>query len=340
MVFPEIPHDGAHLGTVGGRDTFHFAVIGDTHTHRTPNPAEQSETTLRIIDELNLLRPDFILHAGDSIRGYTTDAERLRLEHTGAKDAFSGLTMPLFPCIGNHDVREEISEGIWREFWGGRWYSFDFADCHFVTLDAELNKDVESVAGKQLEWLRVDLAEHAVGKRVFVTLHRPWWYDYPLHTAEWKRPGGRNDWNQQVDPILRDYDLRAIFTGHRHLFEYSERNGVPHIVAGGAGGDVHYKPELGGMSHYLWVSVRPDEVVWSVIVPGQILAPERARTLNRKAGEHEFTVRTLDFVQEMPWVLHPNAARSGWHHEQEKTNGSQPTFAARLRTALGLAGRS
>jgi len=317
--FPTIPQDGAYLGSFGDCNGFHFAVLGDTHTHRTTHPGEQSETTHRIIEELNHLQPAFVLSAGDVIRGYTTDEERLRVEHTGAKEALGSLQMPYFPCIGNHDVREEISEAVWRDFWGGRYYSFDFADCHFLMLDAEQSKDVESVAGEQLEWLEKDLAEHADGRRVFVTLHRPWWYDRMLHTAEWKRPGGRNDWNDIVDPILRKYDLQAVFCGHLHNFEYEVRNSVPHIVSGGAGGDVKRMPDAGGVAHYIWVHVGSDSFEWSVVVPGQIFTPPQ---ISNAEG---------DFGKLIPWIGHPQAARSGIQHIRET---QKPTFGQRMRRVL------
>ena len=91
MSIPRIEHDGAYLGSAGESPSFHFAVIGDTHTHRTDDPAEQSETAQRIVEELNLLGPDFVLHAGDLIRGYTDDESRLRAEHEGAKGLFERL---------------------------------------------------------------------------------------------------------------------------------------------------------------------------------------------------------------------------------------------------------
>ncbi len=325
MPFPDIPRDGAYLGDRGAQPAFRFAIVGDTHSHRPGDPADPSDTLLSIIAELNLLTPDFVIGAGDLIRGYTVDDARLRLEHTGAQAALGMLEMPFYPCIGNHDVREEVSDGVWREFWGGRYYSFDVADCHFVVLDAEAAKDVESVAGEQLEWLEADLAERAPGKRVFVTLHRAWWKDYPLHQAEWKRPGGRNDWNDIVDPILRRHDLQAVFCGHSHKFAHEVRAGVPHIVSGGAGGDINSAPlEDGGVSHYLWVSVRPDGWTWAAIVPGHIV------------GDAGITDAGNDFGAMMPWVRHPDAARNGWHVQRERGEQRRPqTFGARLRRLVG-----
>ena len=289
------PYDGAFLGSIGNADTFNFAILGDTHTHWTPEPDQPAQVTLDIIDEINVLRPDFVLSMGDLIRGYTTDEERLHVEHKGAKRLFGKLAMPFLPVLGNHDVREEISDRIWREYWGARWYSFDFNDCHFVMLDSETGKDWESIVDEQLEWLKKDLSANS-GKRIFVGLHRPYWYQRVLHKSEWKKDG-RNDWNDIVDPILRQYDLQAVFCGHIHFSEAQIRNEIPHIVTGGAGGDIGRPVEQGGVAHYTWVSVWPGGFTWSVILPGQIITSTR---IMESASEAEGV--GSDFTKLTPWV--------------------------------------
>ena len=290
-------YDGEFLGRLNEAESFHFAFLSDTHTHWTPEPDQPSQVHLDIIEEINLLRPDFVISGGDLIRGYTTDEERLHLEHRGAKKTFGMLDMPFFPVIGNHDVREEISERVWREYWGARWYSFGWGDCHFVMLDSEIGKDWESIVDEQLDWLKADLEQHAVGKRLFVFLHRPYWYQRVLHKAEWKATSSRNDWNDVVDPILRQYDLRGVFVGHIHLFEHQIRDGVPHVVAGGAGGDIKRPREHGGVPHYVWVSVGKGTFTWSVIVPGQIIG--RKRLDEMASGTEEIGA---DFTRITPWV--------------------------------------
>lgn len=248
--------DGSHVH-LSIPDPFSFVVLGDPHPGKLPieHPWSPSPVLKKIIPEVNQLQPALVLTVGDLIQGYTRDEEMLTRQHQAIRDELSKLSAPFLPCIGNHDVREEVSERIWRKLWGPRYYSFEAADCHFTILDAELNKDLESIAGIQLEWLRRDLLE-AGDKRIFVLGHRPYWKDYPLHQATWKGPGGRNYWTEDVESLLAGKNVAAVIVGHQHKYEQERIGGIPHIITGGAGGDVMDTPASeGGIAHYLWVRV-------------------------------------------------------------------------------------
>jgi len=262
----------------GCRIVFHdpdfcqFAVLGDIHAGNLPLAESWtvSPVLLQILEDLERLDPDLILTVGDFIQGYTTEEPLLCQQHNAIQDILSKASAPVLPCIGNHDVREPVSESVWRSFWGPRYYAVQVGDLLFVVLDAELDKEVESIAGEQLDWLREVLSEAGRNaKRVFVAAHRPYWKDYPLHQATWKCPGGRNDWTEKVEPLFQLCETEAVFVGHQHRFEKEMIHGILHLITGGAGGDVSgCTQEQGGLVHYLWVRRLDQGYNYSVMKPG------------------------------------------------------------------------
>ncbi|MGW2415571.1 outer membrane protein assembly factor BamB family protein [Streptomyces tubercidicus] len=137
----------------------------------------------------------------------------------GAYDLFSkGLEQgrlghPFYPVMGNHDFGgTATSKGYagsleyYRRNLAPEWYSFDRNGRHIVVL--EDNYDASGLA-PQLEWLRRDLARHAVGKQVFVFAHRS------LFT-QWGPGAGMQP---TVDELAK-YDVRMVAAGHNQQAEF------------------------------------------------------------------------------------------------------------------------
>ncbi|MEU5849156.1 PQQ-binding-like beta-propeller repeat protein [Saccharopolyspora shandongensis] len=123
------------------------------------------------------------------------------------------LGMPFYPVVGNHDVGgTATSKGYggsmeyYRRNLGPEWYSFDRNGRHIVVL--EDNYDSSGLK-PQLEWLREDLARHAVGKQVLVFMHRS------LFTV-WGPGAGM----QPTIDELAKYDVRMAAAGHNQQAEY------------------------------------------------------------------------------------------------------------------------
>ncbi|MEU4504224.1 PQQ-binding-like beta-propeller repeat protein [Streptomyces sp. NPDC024089] len=137
----------------------------------------------------------------------------------GAYDLFSkGLEQgrlghPFYPVMGNHDFGgTATSQGYagsmeyYRRNIAPEWYSFDRNGRHIVVL--EDNYDASGLK-PQLEWLRRDLARHAVGKQVFVFAHRS------LFT-QW----GPGTGMQPTIDELAGYDVRMVAAGHNQQAEF------------------------------------------------------------------------------------------------------------------------
>jgi len=134
-------------------DKFTFAVAGDTRSWLT---IYQPETWYRIIEELNRIRPDFVLDVGDIIsHGYTNDPELLMKEWRQYFKTVSTSDIPVLPVAGNHDIWSEMSQMFWRRMIGDLWYSFDYGNSHFIVLCSDQARPnyISRIAPEQLRWL-------------------------------------------------------------------------------------------------------------------------------------------------------------------------------------------
>ena len=107
--------------TTAGAGEFKFAVLGDSQF-------ENSAVFERLIQEVNLLKPAFVIHTGNMIEGYTYDPVRIREEWEIFKKQIAALTMPFYPVAGNRDVATTPLQAVFAEVWGKDklYYSFDF----------------------------------------------------------------------------------------------------------------------------------------------------------------------------------------------------------------------
>ena len=258
----ERPFLGEQLARVKGRefdgDSFVFALAGDT---RSWLKVFQPRTWRRIIRELNVIKPAFVLDVGDLIStGYTSDMELLAREWREYFEAVSESEIPILPVVGNHDIWDETSQMVWRRVVGDLWYSFDYGNSHFIVLcsDQARPNHISRIGPEQLEWLKEDLEESWDAEHVFVFLHKPLWRDR------------RSNWDE-VHELLKGYNVEAVIAGHAHIYSFDgERDGIKYIVSGGGGAEMDAFRDAGRFFHYMLVTVDGEEVSYSVVEPGSV----------------------------------------------------------------------
>ena len=139
------------------------------------------------------------------------------------------------PRIGNHETYTPLSNGrfpfldIFTQPISGeaggvasgteRYYSFDYANIHFVCLDS-MTSD-RSSSGLMANWLRQDLAANTNDWLIAFFHHPP--YTKGSHDSD--DPFGGDfelpQMRQNLVPILESYGVDLVLSGHSHIYERS-----------------------------------------------------------------------------------------------------------------------
>src|SRR4029077_8885067 len=118
---------------------------------------------------------------------------------------------------------------------------------------------------RELIAARQDPAVH----HIFVVMHHPP-FSISLH-------GGALDLRERWTPLFEKYQVSAVFSGHDHVYERAEHNGIRYFVSGGGGAplyprrpkpnpvDVEAVKKFERALHYLRVTVTANRVEVSAI---------------------------------------------------------------------------
>jgi 3',5'-cyclic AMP phosphodiesterase CpdA len=191
----------------------------------------------KILESIAAEAPDFVLVTGDLVaRGSDAGDWQRFFKIAGPLLA----RFPFYPVAGNHDVGRSGSEllrmnelfALWpappsRPSWG-HWYSFEVGGVHIVMLDSNAYRHAE-----QLEWLERDLA--AARKRgvraIFATTH-----DGPYSRGIHR---GNRYAADKYAPVLARHGVAMVFSGHDHLYQRGEVDGLRYVVSGGGGAPLY-----------------------------------------------------------------------------------------------------
>ena len=218
------------------------------------------------VTELNLLKPDLVIHIGDIVPGYIRDMRRWEEDIERAKAILDRLEAPLFPVAGNHDVitgtddpNDHRGEELYKRHFGPLYYSFDYRGCHFVVLYTdEALQSAPRFSGTQLDWLRQDLSETSA-RHIFVFMHKPLW-EYA--DAGW----------DDVHALLKEHPVRAVVAGHfHHYYRSKQQDGIQYYVIGVTGGRLYSSELEGGLEHYCLLRIEPDTYRLALVKPGHVL---------------------------------------------------------------------
>lgn len=199
----------------GAKVPFRFTAFGD---FGTGDERQQAVATQLLKDDH---RHDFALLLGDLI--YSQGEREKYLANYFPVYQNIIRHRPWWPTLGNHDVKTENGAPYFEFFETPannalgveNYYSFDYANAHFASLDGELLFENDADLQKQLDWLRQDLrAAKNRGQRWLI--------------AFWHRPpysGGSHDDDDDIRrefvPVVEAEGVDLILNGHSHVAERS-----------------------------------------------------------------------------------------------------------------------
>ncbi|WP_316794131.1 metallophosphoesterase family protein [Pedobacter frigoris] len=120
------------------------------------------------IDEMNILKPDFIIQIGD----FCVPKEKNR----PLMDIWNQFKGPKYHVIGNHDTDGGFTHDQVVDFWGakGKYYSFDTNGYHFVVLNGNERPEGDtskgyprSITKQQVQWMKKDIESTSLPVIVF-----------------------------------------------------------------------------------------------------------------------------------------------------------------------------
>lgn len=288
----------APLGVPG--HPMRFVVFGGTR------PLEQGYPVPVIfvdtIAEIDLLRPDVVVHTGDQIFGRWNDEDDQNQEWDRFDIMWNSIDCSKkYRIVGDHDVHNEQAEQVYVQRYGAGslYYSLNAYGCHFIMLNTEAEYGADEgeptwIRGEQFEWLESDLRTWG-HRRTFVFLHRPLW----------KENENPQHWHDDILPLLKQYNVDCVFAGHWQAFDYSVQDDIQCVISGASGTllDHDHEYDRGAFHHVLFVTVPTDYLKKSEITAirtGNVLSTDRSRWIRRdgswidKPGEEHKVTSTLE----------------------------------------------
>jgi hypothetical protein len=232
---------GTTTGTLAGGDSAHFFltspelgtakptriwIIGDSGTAGANARAVRDA----YVNFAGTRYTDLWLMLGDNAYPDGTDSEYQAAVFT-MYPSFLKQTV-LWPTLGNHDGHTADSATQTGPYYniftlpkngeaGGRasgteaYYSFDYGNIHFICLDSyETNR---APGSPMLTWLKADL-DDTVQDWIIAFWHHPP-YSKGSHNSDTE--ANLIEMRQNVLPILEDYGVDLVLTGHSHSYERS-----------------------------------------------------------------------------------------------------------------------
>lgn len=155
-------------------------------------------------------KPAFIIHTGDICyeKGLKEHIELMNTQN---------MNIPMFYCIGNHDlVKGKYGEECFEKYYGPVYYSFDVAGVHYIVTPMP-GRDYRPGYTKDdvCRWLKNDLAHVSPETPIYIFNH-----DILTYGNDFTYKGKTESIN------LNEYNLKAWIYGHWHINHKKKQGNV------------------------------------------------------------------------------------------------------------------
>ena len=214
-------------------DTFTFIQVADFHIgdprglKENPQEIFGWKASRRIIQEINLLQPDFVIISGDLTFGQLYPFE-YTYEYKKCYEILQEFQVPTFLSPGNHDGYVQTGQDgfkFWETYFGPLYYSFDYGDYHFLSVNSYDWPKIArigfsylvfnwggSIQEDQLSWIRQDVEKHQEMHLCMNLHHNPLW-----DTTSDSLVGKGYYSREELLDIIIENQFDAVFAGHVHF---------------------------------------------------------------------------------------------------------------------------
>ena len=252
----ELQISGLNPGTkyfyeIGNRDGFYEGQSQNSYFQTSPDPGSSGPTRIWVIGDFGTGQPeqkavaegylqdkgekhtDVWVWVGDNAYNIGKDIEFQVRVFDMYPEIFKNTVV--WPCPGNHDygsVNYITHEAPYYDIFtmptkgeaGGlpsgseSFFSFDYANIHFVSLTSEWTSWIQTPGGVMQEWLEADLKQNKQDFTI-VFWHQP---PYSKGTHDSDIPYGKmRMMRENINPICERYGVDMVLTGHSHNYERS-----------------------------------------------------------------------------------------------------------------------
>lgn len=261
----------ATLRKISEKNRFSFVILGD----RTGSTPESWNILDQAINEINMLRPDFVIMIGDLIEKELNSTVSIQDLWSEAIQHIEPLTMPFILVPGNHDIWDQLSYQIWLQTMGKTYHAFNYKGSHFIILNTEENhgSGEQGLGEKQMSFLKEEIQKHHQSQHLFIFLHQPVWLPSEKEKFNWS----------EIESLLEGTNY-SIFAGHLHVLASKQYQGHRYLISGPTGGKMRLtrNPSLGFLQHYTWVTVEDEKSYIAFIEPGNIYSEEIAQNAYKR----------------------------------------------------------
>lgn len=238
ILYQKILNGSPCLGSKVHRPIY-FGFISDTQQY------DDRHKSISNVIEKKITEHDtqFILNTGDIVQEGNQEAEWKQFLSTG--NVYMGK-VPLIAAIGNHDYRgtkgKNVIPKLFKKYL--RWNNsddqgdmvLDFESFRLMVFNSNYFKIKRKEEKKQLLWMIEQFEEaRKLKKPMIVSMH------YPIFSSSLNRftSGSVRKMRRRLEPLLREYGIKLVLSGHTHMYERSYKDGVHYVVAGPAGGRIN-----------------------------------------------------------------------------------------------------
>lgn len=243
---------------------FQFVIVTDRTGGHRPGVFEDA------VAKVNLMQPEFVICVGDLIEGYTEDVAALDAQWREFDGIIDKLQAPFFYVPGNHDITNEVMDGVWRKRFGPPYHYFVYGDVLFLVLNTEdpplaQVKLLPRFSDAQLDYVAKALEKHKNVRWTLVFMHQPAWNANPVD-PNWLK----------LEEMLQDRPY-TVYAGHHHRYYTYEHNRRNYYALATTGGGSRLRgPEFGEFDHFMWVTMTDNGPVMANIFLSGVMGAEGA----------------------------------------------------------------